>query len=146
MSDPAGFGFTYNPGSNNAGANVDPTQQPSQLFAWQICLARMEEGELEDADNYPNYAINRERITQTLGIGMASGQNAFPLDGQLFVVAVSIQENGEIRLIDSGYPGYNVVAVVIAEQLLKGEDHGMVAQLPNGKLIPFMPPTDTQDL
>lgn len=141
MSELAGYGFTYNPGTGGA-----PEQQPTQLFAWQVCLAHMEEGELEDADNYADYAINRQKITQTLGIGMASGQNAFPLDGQLFVVAVSIQEEGQIRLIDSGYPGYGEVAVVVAEQLLGGHDHGMVAQLPNGKLVPFIPPTEPDAL
>ena len=98
MSDAAGF--TYNPGAAGVG------QAPTQLFAWQVCLAHMDEGVLEDADNYADYAINRDRIVQTLGIGMASGQNAFPLDGQLFVVAVSIQDHGEVRVIDSGYPGY----------------------------------------
>lgn len=142
MSDLAGYGFTYNPGAAGAGDE----QAPTQLFAWQVCLAHMDEGTLEDADNYADYAINRDRIVQTLGLGMASGQNAFPLDGQLFVVAVSIQDNGEIRVIDSGYPGYREVSMVIAEQLLGGNDHGMVAQLPNGNLVPFVPPTDTQDL
>lgn len=146
MSDLAGYGFTYNPGLSDAASGAGSAQQPAELFAWQVCLAHMEEGQLEDADNYADYAINRDRITQTLGVGMASGQNAFPLDGQLFVVAVSIQEHGQIRVIDSGYPGYGDVAVVIAEQLLKGEDHGMVAQLPNGKLIPFTPPTDVESL
>lgn len=143
MTDLAGYGFTYNPGNDGA---VPGGEQPTQLFAWQVCLAHMEQGELEDADNYADYAINRERITQTLGIGMASGQNAFPLNGQLFVVAISIQEHGEIRLIDSGYPGYNEVSVVIAEQLLSGADHGMVAQLPNGNLVPFVPPADATSL
>ena len=136
-------GFTYNPGTD-AGAGAAP--QPSQLYAWQICLAHLDEGTLEDADNYADYAINRDRITQALGVGMASGQNAFPLGDQMFVVAVSIQENGQIRLIDSGYPGYNEVALVIAEALLQGQDHGMVAQLPNGKLVPFTPPTDAERL
>ncbi len=138
MSDAAGF--TYNPGAAGVG------QAPTQLFAWQVCLAHMDEGVLEDADNYADYAINRDRIVQTLGIGMASGQNAFPLDGQLFVVAVSIQDHGEVRVIDSGYPGYHEVAVVIAEQLLGGADHGMVAQLPNGNLVPFIPPSDAESL
>ena len=137
MADIPGYGFTYNPGT--------PSQpvQPTQLFAWQICIARLEENALEDASNYADYAINRDRITQTLGLGVAQGQNAFALDGQLFVVAVSIQrEDGSIEIINEVYPRYDEVILVVAEQLLRGDDHGMVAQLPNGNLVPFLPPTD----
>lgn len=133
MTDLAGYGFTYDSGMS---------QTPTQLFAWQICLAHLEAGELEDADNYPDYVINRERITQSLGLGMSNGQNAFQLDGQLFAVAVSVQVDGQIRLIDQTHPHYNDVALVVAEQLLRGEDHGMVAILPNGNLVPFVPPAN----
>lgn len=137
MTDLAGYGFTYDPGTSQA---------PTELFAWQICLAHIEEGSLEDADNYADYAINRDRITQTLGLGMSSGQNALPLDGQMFVVAISIQRDGQIQLIDSSHPNYPSVSLVVAEQLLKGEDHGMVALLANGHLVPFVPPTDVASL
>ncbi len=143
MADLAGFGVTYNPGGL---AEPNNSNAPTQLFAWQICLAHMDEGYLEDADNYADYAINHDRITQALGLGMANGQNALPLNGQMFAVAVSIQEDGEIKLIDSSYPHYNDVALIIAEQLLQGKDHGMVALLPNGSLVPFIPPTDAENL
>ena len=143
MSDLAGYGFTYNPGSPGG----RPAQQPTQLFAWQVCLAHLEENALEDADNYADYAINRDRITQALGLGMAQGQNAFPLGDQLFVVAVSIQNaSGGIEIINESYPRYSDVALVVSEQLLRGDDHGMVAQLPNGNLVPFVPPIDAADL
>ena len=140
-----GYGFTYMPAGAD-GAGVSP-RQPTQLFAWQICLAHIAEGRLEDADNYADYAINRDRITQALGLGMAQGQNAFPLGDQLFAAAISIQNAaGEIEVINESYPGYADVALVVSEQLLRGEDHGMVAQLPNGNLVPFIPPTDAADL
>lgn len=144
MTDVAGYGFTYNPGTG--GSAPQEQGQPTELFAWQICLAHVEQGMLEDADNYPNYAINRDRICQTLGLGMTSGQNALPMDGQMFVVAISIQVNDAIQVIDASHPNYNGVALVVAEQLLRGEDHGMVALLPNGNLVPFTPPTDPQNL
>ena len=141
-----GYGFTYNPGMTGSDAGGG-SQQPTQLFAWQVALAHLDQGSIEDADNYADYAINRDRITQALGLGMAQGQNAFPLGDQLFVAAVSIQNaSGGIELINESYPRYNDVAIVIAEQLLRGEDHGMVAQLPTGNLVPFVPPTDTADL
>ena len=134
MADLAGYGFTYNPGTS---------KQPTQLFAWQICHVQLDQNALEDADNYPDYLINRDRITQALGLGMAQGQNAFPLGDQLFAAAISIQsDDGGIQVINEEYPGYGDVALVVAEQLLRGEDHGMVAQLPNGNLVPFMPPTE----
>ena len=137
MADLAGYGFTYNPGTPQ-----EP--QPTQLFAWQICLVHLDRGALEDADNYPDYLVNRDRITQALGLGMAQGQNAFPLGDQLFAAAVSVQaEDGGIQVINESYPGYADVALVVAEQLLRGEDHGMVAQLPNGNLVPFVPPTES---
>lgn len=143
MADAAGYGFTYNP---NVGGNGVP-HEPTELFAWQICLAHLKENALEDADNYADYAINRDRICQALGLGMANGQNAFPLDeNHMFVVAVSIQVNGAIQLIEQSHPRYNDIAVIVAEQLLRGEDHGMVAQLPNGNLVPFVPPTSPQGL
>ena len=138
-----GYGFTYIP----AGTGGSASQQPTQLFAWQIALAHLDKNSIEDADNYADYAINRDRITQTLGMGMARGQNALPLDDQLFVVAISIQNAaGGIELISESYPRYGDVAIVVAEQLLRGEDHGMVAQLPNGNLVPFVPPTNAADL
>ena len=134
MAELPGYGFTYNP---------EPSQQPTRLFAWQICHVRVEENALEDADNYPDYLVNRSKVIQALGLGMAQGHNAFPLNDQLFAVAVSIQNaNGEIEVINESYPGYGEVALVVAEQLLRGEDHGMVAQLPNGNFVPFMPPTE----
>lgn len=136
MPDTPGYGFTYNPGTNN--------ETPSELFAWQICLAHLEEGSLEDADNYVDYAVNRGQITQTLGFGMANGQNAFELDGQMFVVAISVQVNGQIQLIDSQHGHYGALAAVVAEQLLRGSDHGMVALMPNGNLVPFIPPVQPQ--
>ena len=143
MAELAGYGFTYNPGTGGG----QQAQQPTQLFAWQVCLAHLDENALEDADNYADYAINRDRITQALGLGMAQGQNAFPLGDQLFVAAVSIQNaSGGIEIINESYPRYADVALVVAEQLLRGDDHGMVAQLPNGNLVPFVPPTDTADL
>lgn len=146
MTDSAGFGFTYNPGSTSDGTAQPQEPRPMKLFAWQICLAHLEDGLLEDADNYADYAINRDRICQALGFGMANGQNAFPLGDAMFVVAVSIQKEGEIVLIESSHPRYNDIAVLIAEQLLRGEDHGMVAELPNGNLVPFIPSTDPTDL
>ncbi len=136
MADGNKYGFTYNPGSNGA---VD--QQPSELFAWQICLAHMDEGELEDATNYPDFYINRDRILTALGLGMSNGQNALPLDDQLFVVAISVQVDGQIQLINEENPYYRDVSLAIAEELLHGRDHGMVALFPNGKLVPFVPPT-----
>lgn len=143
MTDLAGYGFAYHPGD----AGDTPAGQPTQLFAWQVAVAHLDENSIEDADNYADYAINRGRITQALGLGMAQGQNAFPFGDQLFVAAVGIQnESGGIELVDESYPRYADVAVVVAEQLLRGEDHGMVAQLPNGNLVPFLPPTDAADL
>ena len=141
-----GYGFTYYPGETN-NSDGAAAQQPTQLFAWQVCLVHVDKGALEDADNYPDYLINRARITQALGLGMAQGNNAFPLDGQLFAAAVSIQDDqGNIQIINESHPRYTDVAVIVAEQLLRGEDHGMVAQLPNGSLVPFMPPTDDSKL
>ena len=133
MADLAGYGFTYDPGTS---------QQPTQLFAWQVCLVHLDRNALEDADNYPDYLVNRDRITQALGLGMAQGNNAYPFGDQLFAAAISIQVDGGIQVINESYPGYGDVALVVAEQLLRGEDHGMVAQLPNGNLVPFMPPTE----
>mgnify|MGYP007105517637 CR=1 FL=1 len=140
-----GYGFTYMPaGADGAGASP---QQPTQLFAWQICLVHPDRSMIEDADNYPDYLVNRGRITQALGMGMAQGQNAFQLDDQLFAAAISIQNAaGDIEVINESYPGYADVALVVAEQLLRGADHGMVAQFPNGNLVPFVPPTDAADL
>ena len=133
MAELAGYGFTYNPGAPS---------QPTQLFAWQICLVHLDENALEDADNYPDYLVNRSRITQALGLGMSQGQNAFPLADQLFAVAISIQaDDGSIQVINESHPGYTDVALVVAEQLLRGEDRGMVARLPNGNFVPFTPPT-----
>ena len=143
MADLAGYGFAYDAGSSG---NAD-TGRPMQLFAWQVCLVHLDENSIEDADNYPDYLVNRARITQSLGLGMAQGQNAFPLGDQLFAVAVSIQNaEGGIELIDESYPRYNDVATVIAEQLLRGGDHGMVAQLANGNLVPFLPSSDAESL
>ena len=145
MPDLPGFGFTYNPGPvrrqpGNSGQPVQP-EQPMQLFAWQVCLAHLDRNMLEDASNYPAYAINYSLITQTLGLGLAQGQNAFALDGQLFAVALSIQRDDEsIEIINESFPGYGDAMLVVSEQLLRGEDHGMIAQLPNGTLVPFIPP------
>ena len=147
MTDAQGYGFTYTPGGAQPDGFRMSGGQPTQLFAWQICLAHLGENVLEDADNYADYAINRDRITQMLGLEMAQGQNAFPLNDQMFVVAISIQdEQGKIHIINESFPRYADVSVVVAEQLLRGEDHGMVAQLPNGNLVPFVPPTDAASL
>lgn len=145
MADMAGYGFTYDPGSLDPQGSQE-NMVPNELFAWQICLAHMDEGVLEDADNSPAFAINRDRIVQALGLGMANGQNAMPLEDQMFVVAISIQQDGQIRLIEQTHPSYQDVSLVVAERLLRGDDHGMVALLPNGTLVPFTPPTDPEDL
>lgn len=112
----------------------------SEFYAWQVCHADMETQSLMNADDYADYIVNRETITQMLGIGMASGQNAFPLDDHMFVVAISRQENGEISLIGTDFPRYQEMAALISEKLLAGEDNGMLAQLPNGNLIAIKQP------
>lgn len=118
------------------------------FYAWQVCLADMASNSLANADDYPNYLINREPIMQMLGIGMASGKNAFPTDDATFVAAISIQDEatGEAMLIGSEHPSYADVAAVVSEELLSGKDHGMVAQLPNGKLIAIQPPVNPSQL
>lgn len=136
----------------NASADAaahDAPHQPdaAEFYAWQVCLADSATNSLMDADDYPDYIVNRETITQMLGIGMSSGQNAFPLNGQLFVVAISIQVGeGEIKLIGQDHPRYKAVSAVVSEELLKGQDHGMVADLPNGTLVAVKPPTDPSKL
>jgi len=79
MADLAGYTFKYEGGE----------PQPTQLLGWQICLAHPETQSLEDADNYADYAVNRDAIVQALGMGMMRGQNAFQLNDQLFVVLVA---------------------------------------------------------
>lgn len=157
MSDLAGYGFTYDPGSSGysplggsaggEGSVADAArlvQQATELFAWQVAVMHAESNALEDADNYPDYLMNRTRVTQALGVGMSQGQNAFPFDGQMFVVAVSVQNvEGGIDLISDAHPRYPDVALIVSQQLLRGDDHGMVAQLPDGALVPFVPPSAT---
>lgn len=135
MADLAGYSFNYDAGA---------PQQPARLLGWQVCLAHPETQSLEDAGNYADYAVNRDRIVQMLGIGMARGQNAFELDGQLFAVLVAEQVEGspEPRPIDQAHPAYQAAAPAIAEELLRGADHGMLALFPNGHIVPFTPPTD----
>lgn len=140
MADLPGYSFNYDAGVSRGGG------QPSQLFGWQVCLAHIETRSFEDADNYADYAVNRDKICQSLGIGMASGRNAFELDGQLFVAVVAVQDGQRIQPIDEQHPLYGQIALIMAEQLLKGDDHGMVAVLPNGHLVPFVPPTDPANL
>ncbi len=124
-----------------------PTPDGAEFYAWQVCLADAATNSLMDADDYPDYIVNRETITQMLGIGMSSGQNAFPLNGQMFVAAVSIQVGeGEIQLIGPDHPRYKAVAAVVSEELLKGQDRGMVADLPNGTLVAVKPPADPSKL
>ena len=137
MADLAGYSFSYDSGA---------PQQPSELFGWQICLAHAETRSFEDADNYADYAVNRDKICQALGVGMASGRNAYELDGQLFAAVLVVQRDGKIQPIDQQHPLYNDLALIVAEQLLKGDDHGMIAALPNGHLVPFVPPTEAKDL
>lgn len=125
----------------------DEKNDSAQFFAWQVCLADEASHSLSDADDYPGYLINREPITQMLGIGMASGQNAYTLDNQLFVCAISIQEpDGTIKLIDPSYPHYSEVAQKASEELLNGQDRGMVALLPNGSIIAVKNPVDPSTL
>ena len=139
MTGLAGYTFNYDAGGS---------QQPTQLLGWQICLAHPETQSLEDADNYTDYAVNRDRIVQMLGIGMARGQNAYDLNGQLFVVLVAKQREGspDPHPIDQSHPLYASAAAAIAEELLKGNDHGMLAFFPNGHLVHFTPPTEASSL
>lgn len=139
MADLAGYTFHYDAGA---------LEQPAKLLAWQICLAHPETQSLEDADNYADYAVNRDKISQMLGIGMTRGQNAFDLDGQLFVVLVAEQRDGspEPHPIDQSHALYSAVAPAIAEELLSGRDHGMLAFFPNGHVVPFTPPTEPSAL
>lgn len=128
-------------------AAVPQPSDGAEFYAWQVCLADSATNSLMDADDYPDYIVNRETITQMLGIGMSSGQNAFPLNGQMFVVAISIQVGeGEIKLIGPDHPRYAAVAAVVSEELLKGQDRGMVADLPNGTLVAVKPPADPSKL
>lgn len=138
MADLAGYTFKYE--GNDS--------QPTQLLGWQICLAHPETQSLEDADNYADYAVNRDAIVQALGVGMTRGQNAFQLNGQLFVVLVAEQVDGSPnpRPIEQAHPLYSAAALVIAEELLKGSDHGMLAAFPNGHIVPFIPPTPASEL
>lgn len=139
MADLAGYTFNYDAGA---------PQQPTQLLGWQICLAHPETQSLEDADNYADYAVNRDAIVQALGMGMARGQNAYQLNGQLFVVLVAEQvgDSPQPCPIDQSHPLYAAAALVIAEELLKGSDHGMLAIFPNGHIVPFIPPTPAGEL
>lgn len=139
MADLAGYTFNYEAGG---------VQQPARLLGWQICLAHPETRSLEDASNFADYAVNRDKIVQMLGIGMMRGQNAYDLDGQLFVVLVAEQCEGsfEPHPIDQSHALYGAAAPVIAEQLLQGSDHGMLAFFPNGHVVPFTPPTEPADL
>lgn len=126
---------------------LPPMQEGTEFYAWQVCHADEATNSIMDADDFPDYIVNRETITQMLGIGMASGQNAFPLNGQMFVVAVSIQVGeGEIKLIGPEHPRYQALAAVISEELLKGQDRGMIADLPNGTLVAIKPPADPDKL
>ena len=128
-------------------ADSTEMQDGTEFYAWQVCVVDSSENALVDADDFPDYIVNRETITQMLGIGMATGQNAFPLNGQMFVVAVSIQVGeGEIELIDSEHSRYQAIAALVSEDLLKGQDHGMIAELPNGKLIAVKLPVDPSRL
>ena len=138
MADLAGYTFKYEGGE----------PQPTQLLGWQICLAHPETQSLEDADNYADYAVNRDAIVQALGMGMMRGQNAFQLNDQLFVVLVAekIGDSPEPHPIDQTHPLYSAAALAIAEELLKGNDHGMLAAFPNGHLVPFTPPTPANEL
>ena len=138
MADFAGYTFKFE----------GEASKPTQLLGWQICLAHPETQSLEDADNYADYAVNRDAIVQALGIGMTRGQNAFQLNGQLFVVLVAEQADNSPapRPIEQTHPLYPAAALVIAEELLKGSDHGMLAALPNGHIVPFTPPTPASDL
>lgn len=129
-----------------SGAAAADADRETQFYAWQICLADMATNALTNADDFPSYLVNREPITQMLGIGMASGQNAFPLEDQMFVVAISVQDSGQIKLIGPDYPRYRDIAAVVSEELLKGLDRGMVAELPNGKLIAVKSPVDPSKL
>lgn len=131
----------------DAAAQLAGQADGAEFYAWQVCLADSATNSLMDADDYPDYIVNRETITQMLGIGMSSGQNAFPLNGQMFVVAISIQVGeGEIKLIGPEHPRYAAVAAVVSEELLKGQDRGMVADLPNGTLVAIKPPADPSKL
>ncbi len=139
MADLAGYTFNYEAGG---------AQQPTKLLGWQICLAHPESQSLEDASNYADYAVNRDKIVQMLGIGMSRGQNAYNLDGQLFVVLLAEQREGtpEPHPIDQSHPLYAAASVVVAEELLRGNDHGMLAAFPNGHLVSFVPPTEASEL
>lgn len=129
-----------------ASAGEGAAQGEAQFYAWQVCLADHAATQLMDADDYPNYLINRESITQMLGIGMASGRNALPADDAMFVVAISIQEGGAVKVIGPDHPRYNDVAAVVSEELLSNKDRGMVAQLPNGRLVAVKQPVDPSNL
>lgn len=144
-SNASGAGSEGNAAPDAAG--VRGSQDGAEFYAWQVCLADSASNSLMDADDYPDYIVNRETITQMLGIGMASGQNAFPLNGQMFVVAISIQVGeGEIKLIGPDHPRYAAVAAKASEALLEGQDRGMVADLPNGTLVAVKPPADPSKL
>lgn len=138
MADLAGYTFRYE----------GDAAQPTQFLGWQICLAHPETRSLEDAGNFADYAVNRDAIVQALGMGMTRGQNAYQLKDQLFVVLVAEQlgDSPEPRPIDQSHPLYAPAALAIAEELLKGNDHGMLAAFPNGHLVPFSPPTPADEL
>ena len=138
MADLAGYTFKYE----------GEAPQPTQLLGWQICLAHPETQSLEDADNYADYAVNRDTIVQALGMGMTRGQNAYQMDGQLFVVLVAepVGDSNAPQPIDQEHPLYAAAALAIAEELLKGNDHGMLAAFPNGHLVSFAPPTPASEL
>lgn len=123
-------------------SDFDQTPNEAKFFAWQVALADQAENSLRDADDFPNYIVNRDSITQMLGIGMSSGKNAFTVDDQLFVVAVSEQVDGQIKLIDTNYPRYSEMAALISEKLLEGKDKGMLSLLPNGRLLAINPPSE----
>lgn len=121
-------------------------QRVTDFFAWEICFADTTDNSLSDADNYPGYFVNKESIMQMLGIGMATGQNAYAINGELYVVAISEKKGDDIAIITSDDPRYKTVADVVSEQLLNGYDQGMIAQLPNGRLVPMKPPVDPTQL
>ncbi len=121
-------------------------QMVTEFFAWQICFANVADNSLSDADNYPEYFVNKETIMQMLGIGMATGQNAYALNDEMYVVAISEKKDDDILMLGTEDPRYKAVAAVVSEQLLAGSDQGMIAQLPNGKLVPMKPPVDPSKL
>lgn len=135
------------PASAPADAGASSAPEGAEFYAWQVCLADSATNSLMDADDYPDYIVNRETITQMLGIGMSSGQNAFPLNGQMFVVAVGFQVGeGNIKLIGPDHPRYAAIAAKVSEELLAGQDRGMVADLPSGTLVAIKPPADPSKL